>query len=66
MAVTYSKAQRDRAKKDGLHLVTMAARGVEVQAPVSEEESKRLADFIHDFLARHAAELRKARENKGI
>lgn len=47
MSVTYTKSQRERAKRDGLHLVTIAAKGIEVQAPVTEDEMNRVCDFAN-------------------
>ncbi len=45
MAVTYTKAQKDTAKREGLHLVTVAAAGLEVQCPTTEEERDALLNY---------------------
>lgn len=59
MAVTYTKSQREYAKREGLHLVTLAAKGIEVQAPVTEEEMERVVRFVLGFLERRSAWLRE-------
>lgn len=52
MAVTYTKAQKDTAKKDGLHLVTIAAAGMEFQGATTEEERDELLKYILAFVQR--------------
>jgi hypothetical protein len=64
MPVTYSKAQRERAKKDKLHLVTLCALGVEFQAPVNREEAERILGFIETVLQKRYQEVRE--KAKGI
>jgi hypothetical protein len=62
MGVSYTKAQRELAKREGLHLVTLAAKGIEVQAPVSKEEMDWVAAFILDFIRRRSEWLNKPKE----
>jgi hypothetical protein len=62
MAVTYSKEQRELAKRDGLHLVTISAGGVEYQAPVPAEEMERVKAFIMESLARRRMWLKSLRD----
>ncbi len=52
MSVTYTKQQREMAKREGLHLITLATEYIEVQAPVSEEEMRRISELIVEFLER--------------
>lgn len=62
MTVSYTKAQRERAKRDGSCLVTIATPGIEFQGPVSVEEARRLDEYLVAFLKRRREELEKAKE----
>jgi hypothetical protein len=58
MAVTYTPAQRERAKADELKLVTLAVPGFEFQGPVTKEEAAEVEAFALAFYGRRAARIR--------
>jgi hypothetical protein len=55
VSVTYEKSQRDRAKRDRLHLVTIDALGVAFQGPVDRDEAFALFEYLKAFLDRRRA-----------
>ena len=61
MSVSYTKVQRNRAKADGLHLATIAARGIELQGPVTLDESVEIFEFLSEFLKRRSERLKNER-----
>lgn len=52
MSVGYTKEQKAVAKDRGLHLVTMAAFGMEFQGVTTEEEARALLQYILEFIGR--------------
>lgn len=62
MAVTYTKQQRKTAIQEDLHLVTVAAAGLEAQLAVSEEERDEVLRFALELLGRQR---RKASKSPG-
>lgn len=46
MPVTYTKEQKDEAKKDATKLVTIAAGGLTFQEAVSEAEEEEVIQFL--------------------
>ena len=52
MAITYTKAQKDRAKAEGLKLVTIDAHGLSFQGPTTAEECAALEAYILAFVNR--------------
>ncbi|WP_088260661.1 hypothetical protein [Fimbriiglobus ruber] len=66
MAVTYTKAQKDRAKADGLHLATISVSGVEFQGPVTEDDRIHLLKILTDYLSRRSAKLKEDNANEGV
>jgi hypothetical protein len=59
MAVTYTQAQRDRAKADELVLVTLSVPGFELQAPVTKAEAAEVEAFALAFYGRRASRIRE-------
>lgn len=52
MGVSYSKHQRQIAKDEGLYLITISARGMTFQGPVSMEEAELLSQYLVAMLER--------------
>lgn len=52
MSISYDKAQRDRAKRDKLHLVTIDALGISFQGPVDRDEAFKLFEYLKGVLSR--------------
>ena len=55
MAVTYTKQQREAAKKSGGKLATIDAGGISFSGPVTPEEQVEITRFLLAFLDRRAA-----------
>jgi hypothetical protein len=60
MAVTYTQQQKKAARDDKLHLVTVAAAGLEAQLAVSEEERDEVLRFALELLGRQRRKASKA------
>lgn len=57
MTVTYRKAQREKAKVEGLRLITVSVPGLEFQGPVSKEDANSLLAWLTAFLGRRRGHL---------
>lgn len=59
MSISYTKEQKQKAKADGLHLVSIdVGWAMSFQGAVSEEERDELAKYLIAFLGRRRATLK--------
>ncbi len=64
MSVTYSREQREHAKKHRLPLVTVSVPGVEFQGPVPQAEAEALIEWMTAFYERRRLWLATRSEEK--
>lgn len=44
--IAYPKEMREKAKREGLHLVTMSVPGMTIQAPATSAEARKILKFM--------------------
>jgi hypothetical protein len=52
MAVTYTRQQRQAAKREGQTLATIAVGGIEFSGPIPADEARRLRVYLREMLER--------------
>jgi len=62
MGVTFTKAQRERAKKDGAKLCAIYTPHVSIDGPCTQEEHDDIVRFLHAFLKRRFDKRKAERE----
>ena len=66
MSVSYTKVQREQAKKHGWPLITVSVPGLEFQGPVPPEERDELTCYLLAMFKRRRAALKNdGRETDG-
>jgi hypothetical protein len=64
--VSFTKAQRDRAKADGKKLCAIHTPHVSFDGPCTEAEHEEIVRFMHDFMQRRLQRLRREREESTV